>query len=127
MRLHNDPSAAGAAAQERSTAAQTTLASLAAIGTVVAASSCCLPLFPFLLAAGAAGTSAFLVSARPYLLAASILFIVYGFYQTWRAKKCKRRKSVISSVLLWFSAAFVVASILFPQALANVAAAFAAR
>jgi len=35
------------------------VASLAALGSVIAASSCCLPLLPFLFAAGAAGTSAF--------------------------------------------------------------------
>jgi hypothetical protein len=101
---------------------QTTVASLAAIGSVLAASSCCLPLFPFVIAAGLAGGSAVLSVARPYLLSASILFIAYGFYQTWRAKKCQRTPSMINSVLLWTSAAFVIISIFFPQALANAAA-----
>src|SRR5260370_33385880 len=41
--------------------------SLAAIGSVLAASSCCLPLFPFMMAAGLAGTSAFLSQVRPDL------------------------------------------------------------
>ena len=54
-------------------------ASLAAIGSVLAASSCCLPLFPFMMAAGLAGTSAFLSEVRPYLLVGSILFIASGF------------------------------------------------
>jgi hypothetical protein len=44
------------------------VASLAALGSVIAASSCCLPLLPFLFAAGAAGTSAFVAQLRPYLL-----------------------------------------------------------
>jgi len=35
---------------------RTVVASLAALGSVVLASSCCLPLLPFLFAAGAAGT-----------------------------------------------------------------------
>lgn len=107
--------------------ARTTLASLAAIGSVLAASSCCLPLFPFMMAASLAGSSAFLSAARPYLLALSILFIVYGFYQAWRAKKCQRQPSVIASALLWVSAVFVVISIFFPQVMANAAAGLLAR
>jgi len=107
--------------------AGTTLASLAAVGSVIAASSCCLPLLPFMMAAGLAGSSAFLSSARPYLLAASILFVVCGFYQAWRAKRCQRRPGVIASALLWVSAVFVLVSIFFPQAMANAAADLLAR
>jgi hypothetical protein len=110
-----------------SSATSTVAVSLAAIGSVLAASSCCLPLLPFMMAAGLAGTSTFLSHARPYLLVASILFIAFGFYQASRAKKCQRRTSVISSVLLWFSAAFVFVSIFFPQIMANVIAGFGAR
>ncbi len=110
-----------------SSRASTAAVSLAAIGSVLAASSCCLPLFPFMMAAGLAGTSTFLSQARPYLLAASILFIAFGFYQASRAKNCQRRTSVISSILLWFSAAFVFVSILFPQIMANVIAGLGAR
>ena len=111
----------------RHTGANATFASLAAIASVLAASSCCLPILPFLMAAGLAGSSAFLSAARPYLLAASILFIAYGFYQTWRAKKCRRRPNVIASVLLWMSAGFVVISVFFPQVMANAAAGLLAR
>jgi thiol:disulfide interchange protein len=50
--------------------ARTTLASLAAIGSVLAASSCCLPILPLMMAAGVAGSSTFFSAARPYLLAA---------------------------------------------------------
>src|SRR5216683_3987363 len=107
--------------------AHTTFASLAAIGSVFAASSCCLPVLPFMLAAGLAGGSAFLTAARPYLLAASILFIAYGFYQAWRAKQCHQRTSVIGSALLWTSAGFVFISIFFPQVMANAAASLMAR
>ncbi len=104
-----------------------TLASLAAVGSVVAASSCCLPILPFAMAAGLAGGSAFLAAARPYLLGASILFIAYGFYQAWRAKKCQRRTSVVASALLCVSAVFVIVSIFFPQVMANAAAGLMAR
>jgi cytochrome bd-type quinol oxidase subunit 2 len=111
----------------RHSGARTTLASLAAIGSVLAASSCCLPLLPFMMAAGLAGGSALLSAARPYLLAASLVFIAYGFYQAWQAKKCQRRPSVIASALLWVSAFFVVISILFPQVMANAVAGLLAR
>jgi cytochrome bd-type quinol oxidase subunit 2 len=109
------------------TGARTTLAGLAAISGVLAASSCCLPILPFVLAAGFAGSSEFLSAARPYLLAASILFIAWGFYQAWQAKRCQRRPNVIASALLWVSAAFVVISIFFPQVMANAAADLLAR
>jgi len=107
--------------------ARTALASIAAIGSVLAASSCCLPILPFVFAAGFAGTSALLTVLRPYLLALSVVFIAYGFYQARRAKQCDRRPSIFSSALLWTSAVFVVVSILFPQVLANVAAGLLAQ
>ena len=103
------------------------LASLAAIGSVLAASSCCLPILPFVIAAGFASGSAFLSAARPYLLATSVLFIGFGFYQVRRASKCQRRPSPISFVLLWVSAGFVFFSVFFPQAMANAAASLLAR
>lgn len=98
------------------------IAGLAAIGSVVAASSCCLPVLPMLVAAGFAGSSAFLNALRPYLLAASILFVAYGFYRMWRARQCRRRPALFSSLLLWGSAIFVVLATVFPQLLANAAA-----
>jgi cytochrome bd-type quinol oxidase subunit 2 len=106
---------------------RTTVASIAAISSILAASSCCLPILPFIAAAGFAGSSAFLSAARPYLLGASILFIAYGFYQASRERKCQRRPSVIGSVLLWVSTVFVVISILFPQVMANAAASMLGR
>src|SRR5216684_5554563 len=98
---------------------RTIAASLAALGSVVMASSCCLPLLPFLFAAGAAGTSAFFVRIRPFLLAASVLMIAFGFYQRWRAKQCNCKPNLLSAILLWFSAIVVFVFIFFPQAIAN--------
>ena len=112
---------------ESSSGAGTAAASLAAIGSLVAASSCCLPFFPFMMAAGLAGTSAFLTEVRPYLLVGSILFIAFGFYQAGRARKCNRRTSTVALVLLWVSASFVLTSILFPQIIANAIAGPGAR
>ncbi len=57
-------------------------ASLAALGSVIVASSCCLPLLPFVFAAGAAGASAFVDKLRPYLLVASVLLIAFAFTNT---------------------------------------------
>lgn len=101
---------------------RTIAASLGALGSVVLASSCCLPLLPFLFAAGTAGTSAFFVKARPFLLAASVLLIAFGFYQRWRAKQCQCKPNLLSAILLWFSAFVVLVFILFPQAIANLVA-----
>jgi hypothetical protein len=89
---------------------------------MVLASSCCLPLTPFLLAAGTAGSSAFFVKLRPFLLAGSVLSIGFGFYQSWRAEQCKCQPSLLSAILLWFSAIVVLLFILFPQAIANLLA-----
>ena len=112
---------------ESSSGVGTVAASLAAIGSVLAASSCCLPLFPFMMAAGLAGASQFLLEVRPYLLVGSLLFIAFGFYQARRARKCNRRTSTVALVLLCVSAGFAVISILFPQIIANAIAGSGSR
>ena len=93
-----------------------------AIGTVILASSCCLPLLPFAAAAGAAGASALMLQARPYLLGVSVLSIAYGFYQARQARRCSGRPKVLTSLLLWTALLLLTISILFPQVLANAAA-----
>jgi len=100
----------------------TVVVSLAALGSVIAASSCCLPLLPFIFAAGAAGTSAFIAQLRPYLLVLSVLLIAFGFYKSWRAKQCNCKQSRISTFVLWFSAIVVFVVIFFPQVIANMVA-----
>jgi uncharacterized membrane protein len=109
-------------ATSRSGSRGTVVASLAALGSVIAASSCCLPVLPFLFAAGAAGTSAFFAQLRPYLLVLSALLIAFAFYKSWRAKQCNCKPSRISTFLLWFSAFVVFIFILFPQVIANLVA-----
>lgn len=106
---------------------RTAIGSLAALGGVVLASSCCLPLLPFLFAAGAAGTSAFFVKLRPFLVAGSLLSIAYAFYHAWKAQRCNCRTSILSRFLLWFSAAVVGVFTLFPQTMANFVADLLAR
>jgi hypothetical protein len=124
---HEQPIPEGTPESGGHTGTHTTIVSLAAFASVIAASSCCLPLLPFLMAAGLAGSSAFLSAARRYLLVVSILLIAYGFYQSRRARQCDRRPSVLASILLWLSATFVLLSILFPQLMANAAASLLPR
>ncbi|HUS06657.1 MAG TPA: hypothetical protein VMZ52_10190 [Bryobacteraceae bacterium] len=106
---------------------RTTVTSLAALGSAFAASSCCLPLFPFLFAAGAAGSSTLFTALRPYLLGLSVLLVVYGFIEAWRAKQCRSKPGVASTVLLGLAALFVITSIVFPDVLANATANLMAR
>jgi len=96
--------------------------SLAAIGSVLAASSCCLPLGTLWLAAGAAGLGAFLDRYRPWLMGASLALIAYGFFEARRAKQCGRNPGWLSRGLLWFSLIFVATSLLFPQIFASLMA-----
>ena len=96
----------------------TIVASSAALVSAVAASSCCLPLLPFVAAAGFAGSSALFTALRPYLLGASVLLIAFGFYQAHRAKQCNCRPSKLSTAVLWFSAVVIAVMIFFPQAVA---------
>lgn len=105
----------------------TSIVSLAAILSVLAASGCCLPVLPFVAAAGFAGGSAFFEAARPYFLGASILLIGLGFWQARRARKCNRKPSVVGAALLWISTAFVAMALFFPQVMANAAADLLAR
>jgi mercuric ion transport protein len=102
----------------RNTIRRTNFASVGAVASALAASSCCLPLLPFVAAAGVAGGSALLATLRPYLLGASVLLIAYGFYQSRRAKQCNCRPSLVTTILLWSSTAIVVVMTLFPQAVA---------
>jgi hypothetical protein len=113
--------------QAKAGSGRTILASLAALGSVVLASSCCLPMFPFIFAAGAAGSSAFFTKVRPLLLAASVLSIGFAFYQRWRAKQCQCQPSLLSAIVLWFSVVVVLTFFLFPQMIANLVANLLAR
>lgn len=107
--------------------ANPTLASLAAIGSILAASSCCISTIPFLAAGGVAAGADFLARAKPYLLVIAIALLAYGFYQARRARSCGRKTGVISLILLGTSTAFVFFSIVFPQVMANLAADVLAR
>ena len=98
-------------------------AALSAVGSVLAAGTCCLPVLPFVLAAGTAGSARFLPTflgaLRPYLLGLSVLLIALGFYQSRRATRCNCKPNAISQLVLWLSALIVAISILLPQAFAD--------
>jgi hypothetical protein len=98
---------------EPSRGGRTAFASVAAIVSVMVASSCCLPILPFVFAASLAGSSTILTALRPYLLGASVLFVAYGFYQAWQSNRCRRKPSFLSAALLWLSAFLVFVSIFF--------------
>ncbi|HKS90629.1 MAG TPA: hypothetical protein VJQ83_01775 [Tepidiformaceae bacterium] len=101
---------------------RTTTASIAAIGSVLVAWSCCLPLLPFTVAAGLAGGSALFSEARPFLIVLAIVLIGYGFLSYARAKQCQERPSRLVAGLLWTSLGVVFVSIFFPELLANLLA-----
>jgi len=85
--------------------------SLGAIVSVLAALSCCLPFGPFLLAAGSAGVSGVMISWQPYLIAFSILMLILGFVQAFRARRCGRRRRAWNLAML-VSATVLVAAVL---------------
>ena len=58
---------------------------------------------------------------RPFLLAGSVLFIILGFYQSWK-KRLIMPASKLSIVVLWVSSIVVFGMILFAQTIANVLA-----
>ena len=79
-------------------------AALSAVGSVLAAMTCCLPVLPFVLAAGTASSASWLAryvgALRPYLVGLSVLLIALGFYQSRRASQCNCRPTVLSQVIL---------------------------
>ncbi|HXM43646.1 MAG TPA: hypothetical protein VN924_20585 [Bryobacteraceae bacterium] len=87
-----------------------TLASAtAAVVSAVTAFSCCLPLGPFLLAAGSAGVAGILLSVQAYLIAFSVLMLAAGFVQAFRARQCGRRRRALNVAVLLCSTGLVAA------------------
>ena len=95
------------------------VSSIAALGSLAAAMSCCLPVGTFLAAAGAAGAARILAPFRPWLVGLSILLLAIGFVRTYRGAQCAVRRSRFSVAVLWISAALVVGMLLFPQVIAG--------
>lgn len=99
-----------------------TASAIGAVAAMLAASSCCIPLLPFLAAAGTAAGSTLFTTLRPYLLALSVVLILFGFYQSWHAKRCNCKPHPLHTLLLWLSAFFVAVAIFIPQAIADLVA-----
>jgi len=97
----------------------TFVSSIAALGSVIAAMSCCLPVGTFLLAAGAAGAGRVLAPLRPWLFGVSIGALILGFVQAYGRSHCTLRRNPMTVVLLWVSAAVVLVLLLFPQVVAG--------
>jgi len=98
------------------------IAALSAVGSVFAASACCLPVWPLALAAGSAGGAAVLQALRIPLLAASVLFLGLGFVRSRKERQCHGRRSPWRLMVLWTSALIVAVSILLPQLFADLVA-----
>ena len=98
------------------------VSSIAALGGLVTAMSCCLPAGTFLAAAGAAGAARIVAPFRPWLFGLSILLLALGFIRTYRGAQCKVRRNRFSVAVLWISAALVAGMLLFPQAIAGLLA-----
>lgn len=83
--------------------------SAAAVVSAVAALSCCLPLGPFLLAAGSAGAAGVFLSLQPYLIGFSVLMLAVGFVQAFRAHQCGRGRRALNVTVLLCSTGLVAA------------------
>jgi hypothetical protein len=87
----------------------TLASSAAAVASALAALSCCLPLGPFLFAAGSAGASGIFVSLQPYLIAFAVLMLAVGVVQAFRARQCGRRRRALNVAVLLCSTGLVAA------------------
>lgn len=97
----------------------TVLSAMAAIGSVVAAVSCCLPLGSFFLALGSASASRIFTPLRPYLLGVSVVALIFGFVQTYGQRRCAVRRHRAAVALLWIAAIAVAGTLIFPQMIAG--------
>ena len=100
------------------------LASGGAVLAAFIASFCCIgPLLFVLLGLGSFGAATMLEPARPYLLAASVLFLAFGFYRTYfrRDTTCAPEEACASKpvsrssrIALWAASVAVLAFALSP-------------
>jgi hypothetical protein len=97
----------------------TFVSSIAALGSVIAAMTCCLPVGPLLVAAGAAGAGRILAPFRPWLFGVSIVALILGFVQAYGRAHCTIRRNPMTVLLLWVAAAVVLVLLLFPQVVAG--------
>ncbi len=97
----------------------TLVSSIAALGSVIAAMSCCVPMGAFLVAAGAAGAGRIVAPLRPWLFGVSIGALILGFVQAYGRSQCSLRRNPVTILVLWVAAAVVLVLLLFPQVVAG--------
>ena len=94
---------------------------VAAVVTAVSSMACCLPL-GFAAAAGAGGLAVVLEPLRPWLLAASGVFLAIGAVQLYRRRGSCARRSRTTVALFWIAAVVVLGLMIFPQTVAGILA-----
>lgn len=105
--MASKPAGKPAAAKLGRPTSGTLSSSVMAVVSAVAAFSCCLPLGPFLLGAGAAGVAGFFLSLQPYLIAFAVLMLIVGFVQAFRARQCGRARRAFNLTVLLCSTCLV--------------------
>jgi len=94
---------------------------VAAVLAAFSSVACCLP-FALIGAAGFLGIGARLQVLRPWLLAASGVLLVVGFFQLYLRRNHCQRRSRVSVAVFWIAMAIVLLLILFPQIVASILA-----
>ena len=102
--------------------ALTTIAPIAAVTSALATLACCLP-WGIGAALGALGLSVLLARFQVELIAFAVVLLGVGLIQMVRLRRSCRRSSRVEIALWWFSAAVVVAVVLFPEWVAALLAA----
>jgi hypothetical protein len=92
-------------------------ATVSALATVL----CCLPL-PFAGAVGLAGLSVAITPFRFWLIGLAAVLLGVGFLQIYRQPPACRRRSTVSTVVVWGSAIVVAVVLLLPQLLPTLVA-----
>ena len=108
-----------------------------AVAAAIAASLCCVgPVLFALLGLGAFGAASLFEAARPYLLAAAVLLLTFGFYWVYFRKQpaCAPGESCatkpvnrVGRVGLWIALVVVIAFALAPYYIGHVASALSRR
>jgi hypothetical protein len=91
---------------------------VAAVIAAVSSLACCLPL-GIAAAAGAGGLAMVLEPVRPWLLAASAVFLAIGAVQLYRSHGSCARRTRTSLALFWIAAVVVAGIMVFPQMVAG--------
>lgn len=91
---------------------------IAAVTSLIAAATCCIPLGTVVAAAGTAGASAMLDTARWWLMPLSGVLIAVALWQTYRHRPLSGKRPLAGQIILWTAAAMVAMMFVFPQQVA---------